>query len=167
MERLRAFMKRVPVWLPTLICLCVILWLSLSPRPFGDMDIPSVIDLDKLAHMLMFFGFTLCVLFDTMHARNCRRLSLVAVALISFIGLGLGAGIEYLQGAMDCGRSFEYADMIADAFGAVLAGALWILIDNAYFNPGSDSRGNRLPADIKHKKADSTDNERGKEMRHH
>ncbi|MDE5653654.1 MAG: VanZ family protein [Muribaculaceae bacterium] len=128
-------MKWLPTWLPTLLCVAAILWLTLAPHPLGDQKLPMFPGADKIAHALMFFVFTLCVLLDTLHMRRCRRLQLPIVALISFIGMGMGVGIEYLQAAMHMGRSFEFMDMAADAFGAILAGAVWILIDNSWLRP--------------------------------
>lgn len=132
-ERLVGIVDRVPAWLPTIVCLLAIGWMTLSPKPLGDVSVPLFEGADKLAHGVMFFGLTLCVLFDTLHARGCRRLGLPAVAVIAVVCMGIGVGVEFLQAYMDDGRSFEFLDMVADAFGAILAGALWIILDNAYF----------------------------------
>lgn len=127
-ERLHKWMRSVPRWLCTVVCLLAILYLTLVPDPLGDEDLPLFPGADKLVHGLMFFGLTLCMLFDDMRSRGWRMLSLPAISLISLIGMGIGIGIEYLQEAMDLGRGKEFWDMVADAFGAIAAGTLWILV---------------------------------------
>ncbi len=123
-------MRRVPRWLFTGICLAVILYLTLMPDPLGHNDAPLFPGADKVVHGIMFFGLTLCMLFDALRARGWRRLPLPLTALITLIGIGVGIAIEYIQLAMALGRGFEYPDMIADAFGACVAGALWTLFSD-------------------------------------
>lgn len=126
--KIHKWMHRVPHWLCTVLCLGVILYLTLMPDPLGDEELPLFPGADKIAHGLMFFGLTLCMLFDAMRVHGWSPLSLPAISVISLIGMGAGIGIEYLQEVMDLGRGKEFWDMAADAFGAIAAGALWILI---------------------------------------
>ena len=125
-EKIHRLMHRVPHWLLTILCLAAILYLTLSPDPLGEEDLPLFEGADKLAHGLMFFSLVLCALFDAMRARGWRKVPLPGVALITLLGMGLGIGIEYLQQAMGLGRGFEIADMAADAVGAVIGGTVWI-----------------------------------------
>lgn len=126
-ERLHEFMRKVPHWLCSVLCLAVILYLTLVPDPLGEEELPLFPGADKMFHGLMFFGLTLCMLFDCMRTRGWRKLSLPIISLISLIGMGAGIGIEYIQEAMGIGRTKEFWDMVADAFGAIAAGTLWIL----------------------------------------
>lgn len=132
-ERLMRIVEMVPKWLPTILCSLLILWLTLAPQPIGEVELSLFPGADKLVHALMFFALTLCILFDTLHVKHCKSLSLPVVSLIVFIGMAAGVGIEFLQRVTDLGRSFEYVDMMADAFGAVVAGGIWIILDNTYF----------------------------------
>lgn len=132
-QRLKNMMETVPQWLPTIVCALLIMWLTLAPHPLGNVDVPMFEGADKIVHAIMFFGFTLCLLFDTLHVRHAVRLTLPMVSLLVFIGMLCGVGIELLQSATNLGRSFEYVDMIADSFGAIAAGGLWIILDNVYF----------------------------------
>lgn len=126
-ERFHAMMKRVPHYVFSIICLGVILWLTLSSHPFGDTDVLLFPGFDKVAHGIMFFGLTLCMLFDTMRVRHWQELGLPAISLICILGMGIGVGVEFLQRYMELGRGFEWIDMAADSIGAVIAAALWIL----------------------------------------
>ena len=113
----------------SVLCLSVILWLTLFPDPLGDTDIPLFPGADKLAHGLMFFGLTLCMLVDLKRKRGWKELQLPQISIVTLIGMLIGIGIEFLQPLV--GRSFEFLDMGADAFGAVLAGTLWTFADGA------------------------------------
>ena len=125
---LHRHVRKVPSWVFSIVCLGAVLWLTLSPHPLGDNDFNYFFGIDKVAHIIMFMGLTLCFLFDAMRARNWHTLSLPEISLWSLAGMSIGILTEYLQATMNIGRAFEYPDMIADAFGAILAGALWILI---------------------------------------
>ena len=125
-ERFHAWMRRVPHWLLSVVCLALVLWLTLAPHPMGDTEIPLFEGADKIGHGLMFFALTVSMLFDAQRARGWRALPLPLVALVAFIGMGMGIGIEFIQRAMDVGRSWEFLDMVADSFGAIAAGSLWI-----------------------------------------
>lgn len=126
--RLRAVLAKVPHWLLTILCLAAILYLTLSPEPLGDEDISLFPGFDKLAHGIMFFGLTLCMEIDLTRLEGWRRLTLPQVSLLVVIGMGVGIGVEYLQKVMELGRALEFWDMAADGFGAVIAGALWMIV---------------------------------------
>jgi len=83
-----------------------IVWLSLTPSP-PEIDVSQG---DKLGHLaaygLLMFWFALLYA-----ARNAR----IAHAA-GFIALGIG--LEFVQG--EVGRSFEVADMAANALGVLL-----------------------------------------------
>lgn len=126
-ERIHGWMRRVPRWIFTIVCMLAILYLTLMPDPLGEEKIPLFPGADKIAHALMFFGLTLCMLFDYMRSHGWKKPSLPRISLMSLIGMGIGIGIEYIQRWMALGRGFETADMVADAAGAIAAGMLWTL----------------------------------------
>jgi len=82
-----------------LICL-----VPLNPGP------PSVIPLDKLAHLLLFAGFA------GLWLKSYPR-SLLKIAIA---GLLLGLGIEMAQSALNWGRMGDGADFFADCVGLLL-----------------------------------------------
>ncbi|MDE5662892.1 MAG: VanZ family protein [Muribaculaceae bacterium] len=127
-EKFRTVMGKLPAWIFTILCLAACLYLTLMPDPLPENDIPLFPGADKVAHGLMFFGLSLCGIFDTLRYRRWRPVPLSAIALVCLLSMGVGVGIEFLQRLMAMGRGFEVADMVADGFGAILAGALWILI---------------------------------------
>ena len=128
-ERFHAAMRRLPDWLPSIVCMALIIWLTLVPHPFGDTDVPIFPGADKIVHGMMFFGLTLCMNFDMLRFRHWHTLRLPIVALLALISMLIGIGIEFLQ--PEVGRGLEFWDMMADAFGAIAAGALWVLIGGA------------------------------------
>ncbi len=127
MSRFHSIARRIPAWLPTVIAVGLLLWLTLAGKPLGDTEVHLFPGADKVAHILMFGGTAVAILFDCQKHRGWRPLRwpvLIAVAAIVSIG---GVAIEFAQEAMGDGRSFEKADMAADTFGAFAAALLWIV----------------------------------------
>jgi VanZ family protein len=81
--------------------------------------IPIEVDLgkgaDKAEHFIAYAG--LAFWFGMLYVRRSRQLAFVAGFIV------LGVVIEFLQGLTDY-RSFEVADMVADAIGAFIGFAL-------------------------------------------
>lgn len=126
-KNFKKYLARIPVWLPTIMILAAICWLTLAGKPTGDIEMPLFPGADKIGHALMFGALAFAAELDWMHARHWRPLPLPAVAAVAIGASAIGIAIEFLQEAMHTGRSFEIADMLADAFGAVLVSALWII----------------------------------------
>lgn len=135
MERLRKIMGKVPAGLLTGITLAVILWLTLAPHPTGDMEIPLFPGADKVVHAIMFGFLTLVALLETMKRRGWSPLPLPLIGAISFASAIIGIVIEIVQRAMGLGREFEVLDIMADAAGAVVAGAVWAALQNTLAKP--------------------------------
>lgn len=97
----------------------VILWLTLSPKPFGDTALLLFPGQDKVAHALMFFVWTWLV---SMNVRDFfGRFSTpgaIGALICCFV---LGGLIEEAQAEMNLGRSFECADLVADTAGGGVA----------------------------------------------
>ncbi|MDE6514321.1 MAG: VanZ family protein [Muribaculaceae bacterium] len=111
---------RLPRWLLTALCVAAILYLTLAPHPLPDNDISFWEHTDKIVHAIMFGGLYFCAWFDIWRNKkaplNLRLLLATGVTLF-------GGVIELLQRAMQQGRGAEWADLAADAAGALL-GAL-------------------------------------------
>lgn len=126
-RNLKKTIQALPPWILTGLTLLIILWLTLSPRPFGSLETPLFPGADKLAHALM-FGFLVAMMaLDKTRKRNFHRLSsyyLICCAILSSL---LGVAIEYLQEALHTGRAFEYNDMVADGCGAFASAFFWLL----------------------------------------
>jgi VanZ family protein len=93
----------------------VVLYMCLAPTP----DVPGASLLwDKAEHAI-----TWAILTGSGLLLSPRRPR--AIVLYS---LGLGAGIEVLQAAMDFGRQGDWRDFAADSIGAGLALLAWMLL---------------------------------------
>lgn len=116
-----AWLLRLPPWILTVICAVAIAWLTLAPRPVGDLEVPLFPGADKLVHGIMFGGLALCILLDWLrrdhhwHPFTVSRWMSAAV-----IASCAGLGVEYLQLYTDFGRSFEWTDWLADSGGAFI-----------------------------------------------
>lgn len=130
MEKFRTVLGKIPTGVPTCIVVAAILWLTLVPRPVGDLELPLFPGADKIAHGLMFMGLALIVLLENIKRKGWQELSMVRIGTICFICAGFGIGTELLQRAMHLGRTFETLDMLADAAGAMGAGGIWLIVQD-------------------------------------
>lgn len=115
-------MKRLS-WIPpyqlTLSVALVILYLTLLPKPFGEEDIPLFPGADKVAHCCMFGGLALTFIFE--RKRIGRPLTLRQALLASVVVSIFGIAVEFIQDAMQMGRSGDIYDGLADTAGAFAA----------------------------------------------
>lgn len=126
MNRFHSIAHRIPAWLPTIFAVGLLLWLTLASRPLGDNDVQLFPGADKLAHALMFGGTAAALLFDLQKHCGWRPLGWLQIIEIAVAISLAGVAIEFAQEAMGDGRSFEEADMAADAIGAFAVAFLWI-----------------------------------------
>ena len=120
-EVLMRRLLRLPGWTLTSVCSMAIAWLTLAPRPIGDVDLPLFPGADKLVHAIMFGGLSLCILLDTLRrGPRWHPFTWTGWLVAAFIASLAGLVIEYLQLYTQLGRSFEWTDWIADSFGAFL-----------------------------------------------
>lgn len=130
MERIKYFLTRLPAWTLSVLCFLAICWLTLSPDPLGDEYMPLFPGADKIAHGLMFGGFTFCIMVDCLRRKDwpggmqAIKISFIAPVIPCIVGIAT----EFLQGEMEVGRSFEFWDMVADICGAWLVAAIFVII---------------------------------------
>lgn len=112
-------LRWIPAYQLTLAVILVILYLTLLPKPFGEEEIPLFPGADKIAHCCMFGGLTLTYIFERKRMGKALsvRKALFAAALVSLFGVA----VEFIQAAMDMGRSGDILDGIADTVGAFAA----------------------------------------------
>lgn len=112
------------------ITVAAILWLTLSPRPFGSMHTPFFPGADKVVHGLM-FGFLVAMLaLDNIRKNRFRPLSAMMLIIYALVSSLLGVAIEFLQDWLQTGRAFELTDMAADATGAFAVAAAWYFLQH-------------------------------------
>lgn len=112
-------MLRHLIW--TFLYAFVIGLLYLSPgEDLPDLSFWSVLQADKLAHTVVFAGFTLVMTTGFKRQRNSMKLARRAMTLSFILGLGYGSVLEALQGEFAEGRVTEAADMVANAIGCAI-----------------------------------------------
>ncbi len=113
---------KIPVGVASVLTLVLILWLTLAPRPVGDVDVPLFEGADKVVHAVMFGWFALTLIWDAGKYR-CRKglypyiSALGAVLCASASGI-TGVAVEFMQRYLTQSRSFELNDIYADFIGA-------------------------------------------------
>lgn len=134
MQKIKNWLEKLPPWALSVICFLAICWLTLAPHPLGDNDIPLFPGADKIAHAIMFGGFTFCIIIDALRRKDwptypeCIKIGFYAPDLPCIVGIIT----EFLQGSMQAGRSFELWDMVADITGAFLVATGFLILQ--YFN---------------------------------
>lgn len=119
MKRLIHIFDSWPSGILSVIILGIILWLTLDSEPV-DVDIPVFNGVDKIVHGIMFGGLASAICLDVQR-KSWMRLISVWWCVAAFVAASLvGCVVEWLQETMNLGRSFEVADMVADAVGALL-----------------------------------------------
>jgi len=110
----------------SLLIVGVILYLSFFTPPKTELD--TVTNIDKLAHICMYGGLCTILWWEYLrtHASIHRLRTLIGAVLLP---IALSGVIELLQEYATTNRSGDWADMIANCTGALLAaiGGYWIL----------------------------------------
>lgn len=130
--RIRHHIDKLPSWLPTVLTLAVILWLTLARKPLGDTELPLFPGADKIVHALMFGFLTVILLLDHSRSRGWSIPTAKRAAVAALSSTALGVAIEFMQKWMHAGRGFEIADMIADLAGSVIAATLVIILSHRH-----------------------------------
>ena len=86
----------------------------LPPSLFKPFTFESLLGLDKLIHLVLYFVF---VQLWTLSLEIINRRNKLIILLIGII---YGILIEFMQSAMNIGRGFEIDDMIANTLGCIL-----------------------------------------------
>jgi len=120
-------MSGFPPWIPSILTVALILWLTLAPKPLGDNSPDLFPGADKVVHALMFAFLTGVLIVDYVRRRHWRSAPPGIIWGSAAASAALGVAIEYAQEWMAIGRGFETADMAADAAGALLCALVWSL----------------------------------------
>lgn len=134
MNKIKVFLTKMPGWILTILTVLLILWLTLAPDPLGD-DSPQLFPgADKIVHTLMFGFLTVVILLDRERKTEWHPVGKSFAITAGMVSAIFGIAIEFAQRAMDMGRGFEVADMIADCTGAFICTFLWLLSQHRWSN---------------------------------
>ena len=105
--------------------IALIVWTSLvtvgSLMPINGPDLESFIDYDKIVHIIFYLvmSYLLC--------RSIGKTKMSYILLSIVVCSLYGSLIEYLQGALDLGRYFDYYDIIANIIGSLIGAFIYRL----------------------------------------
>lgn len=117
---MKQFLLKLPPYLPSVIVLMLLFYLTLVPQPLPPIEEPFL-NFDKLVHVVMMAGVYLTFAFDYTRRERQHRLPLSVILLLLVIVVLLGGFIELAQGTELIHRGCDLWDFIADAVGAILA----------------------------------------------
>ncbi len=115
---------KLPRWILTGVCLSLIFYLTLVPKPLPDNDIRFWEHTDKIVHGIMFGGLYLCTAVDIWRLR-CHPSAVGSLGLALGVVL-LGGAIELFQQGMNLGRGGSAGDWIADICGTLIIAILML-----------------------------------------
>ncbi len=127
MNSIKTWLEKLPPWILSIVCFLAICWLTLAPHPLPDNDIPLFPGADKIAHALMFGGFTFCIILDWNRRHGWPMTIEKADWYAPDIASVLGIVTEILQKEMHAGRSGDVWDLIADITGAFLVATIVVI----------------------------------------
>lgn len=126
-SKITKIVQSIPAYQPTIVVLVAILYLTLLPKPLGEEDISLFDGADKVVHFIMFGGLSGTYIFD--RYRMSHPLTMRGALLTALVSALLGALVEYLQYAMNLGRTGnDIYDALANALGAFCAVAVCRLL---------------------------------------
>lgn len=107
---------------PSLLVVLVILYATWIPKPLPDDTLPSMPNIDKLIHAIMFGGLAGALMFDY-HRKDVRehKLSLTVLVVIGSACAAFGVLDEVVQGLLGFGRESDVWDLTADWVGIGVA----------------------------------------------
>ena len=120
---MKEFLYKIPPYLPTVIVLALLFYLTLVPDPLPRIEQPFL-HVDKLAHVAMMLGVSLIYTFDYTRRERQHMLSLPVSLWVLFITVALGGFIELAQGTDLVNRGCDVWDFVADSVGSVIAFAI-------------------------------------------
>ena len=114
------FVRHIPPYLPTILVVVAICYISLSSDPFPDkerwLNFPGS---DKVVHFIMYGGLTATFCFDY-HRRHAELLKPWLFVAVLAVAIVIGAVMEWLQMCMEVGRTGDILDFVANSLGACL-----------------------------------------------
>lgn len=87
---------------------------------------PPIWNVDKFAHLGVYFVLAACLIYGLLRAGHCQNLKSSVVSAI-LISMAFGGILEILQQYVFVGRSGDILDFTANSTGAILAGLLALL----------------------------------------
>lgn len=149
---LEKILLRLPAWSLTIVCGALIIYLTLVPKPLGEMQVSLFPGADKAVHGIMFGGFALCLAIDIWRRsplcvrttiksgerraesgeKPLHRLGSIKILLAGGLSILFGGVIEIVQNAMHIGREGDVWDFVADCCGAILVTILLCIFDYIY-----------------------------------
>jgi VanZ family protein len=96
----------------------------LPPSAFKAFSWPGLFELDKFIHLFIFFFLVVFWILSLRLENRTLKTKIIVVLLCVVYGIA----IELIQSTDTIGRSYEFADVIADTIGAILGVLLLPLV---------------------------------------
>lgn len=118
---MKQLLKSLPTGFLSVIAIIVVVYLSLTPDPLGQVDFFPFAGADKVAHFLLYFFATVLFLTDYAKYKSPHHTKLNQELMFTCSAMLLGLLMEIGQLALSNGREYDSADIIANCLGAAIA----------------------------------------------
>lgn len=112
------------IWAAFILILCGI--------PGNQINKVKIIDIphfDKIVHLSFYFTFTLLLISENNPQKQNRKIAIKAIFIAAIISMIYGVLIEILQKTLFTNRGAEIWDVVANAFGFILAALSYRLVN--------------------------------------
>ncbi len=127
---MKKILRLIPAWTVSVIVFACIAYVSLAPKPFGEISFKLFKGADKVVHLLMYMCLAIVLMLDYSkfkypHHTNIN-VSLALMATASLYGLLMELG----QLVLHNGRGYDLYDWFVDTLGVIigfLIARLWLM----------------------------------------
>jgi len=106
---------------PTMVCVAVVLYATLTADPMDGTDLSFIPYFDKVIHAVMFGGLAGAAAFDWQRAHRDRSVAGRVMAVICLLCAVFGGLDEIAQATITDVRSGDFFDLAADIIGIAVA----------------------------------------------
>lgn len=106
---------------PTMVCVAVVLYATLTADPMDGAELPLIPNIDKVIHAVMFGGLAGAAAFDWQRSHRGRNVGGRVMAVICALCAVFGCLDEIAQATLTEARSGDVLDFVADIAGIAVA----------------------------------------------
>jgi len=107
----------------------ILLFCGIPGNQINKVKIIDIPHFDKIVHLFFYFTFTLLLISENNSQKQHRKITGKAIFIAAIISISYGILIEILQKLVFINRGAEIWDIVANAFGFILATLSYRLIN--------------------------------------
>lgn len=118
--KINVIINRIPKGLMSILIVMIVAYISLDKNPFDTNKISLFEGADKVIHCIVYCVMTLIFMVDWAKIRYPKNITILSMWVCVAISFVYSLLMEYMQDAMQLGRTASVYDVIANLIGALL-----------------------------------------------